>query len=250
MVIMISANVHGSVLSDQLISQDYRVRDAALKQIPTLAATEKHSLAQELCAHLKSPDITVLGLLGSAFMRLEWVNASPALIEFLKENPGNTTAISTLSSFDAAAIPAMIDLLKSDQPVLKSQALYVLKGIRSPIDKAVPATGDLLQEPDEELRYQAVEFLATMHQRNSAATAQPQLIRALKDNSARVRNAAVHVLGRIGDEKAVPYLVRGLEDTEHPLARAEVIQALRSIGTDPAWEALEELGVKRPLDKH
>ncbi len=57
-------------------------------------------------------------------------------------------------------------------------------------------------------RLAAVHKLRIMHSRRAV----PDLIRALNDRNRTVRNAALRALGELGDERAFPFLLKALED--------------------------------------
>jgi HEAT repeat protein len=126
--------------------------------------------------------------------------------------------------------------------------------------------GDLVVEPmiaflEEPGRHPARAWAANILGEVKAQSAFPALIRALGDLEDEVRAKAAFALGRLGDRRAVPYLLEHLLSDPAPFVRARIAAALgqfgdpevidrlvRSLG-DPAWwvrmrsvEALEQSG--------
>ena len=126
--------------------------------------------------------------------------------------------------------------------------------------------GDLVVEPmiaflEEPGRHPARAWAANILGEVKAQNAFPTLIRALGDLEDEVRAKAAFALGRLGDRRAVPYLLEHLLSDPAPFVRARIAGALgqfgdpdvierlvRSLG-DPAWwvrmrsvEALEQSG--------
>ena len=126
--------------------------------------------------------------------------------------------------------------------------------------------GDLVADPLIELldrpgrqpaRAWAANILGEVH----ADRAFPVLVRSLGDLEDEVRGKAATALGRLGDRRAVPYLLEHLLSDPAPFVRARIAGALGQFGGadvidrlvralgDPAWwvrmrsvEALEQIG--------
>jgi hypothetical protein len=93
-------------------------------------------------------------------------------------------------------VPVLLDVLKSDNPVARIQAMKALGGLGDRATKAVPALTDALRSPDANVRGEAAHTLAEMAA--AAGPAVPALIELLKDKSAGVRQEAVVGITRIG----------------------------------------------------
>ena len=96
-----------------------------------------------------------------------------------------------------------------------------------------------LQDPDKEVRLQAVEGLMKL----ADTIAVPPLIGALKDSDQEVRTKAAEALGRLADERMVPPLIEALKDPDKGVRTA----AARTLGgqydkraVPPLIEALKD----------
>jgi HEAT repeat protein len=128
--------------------------------------------------------------------------------------------------------------------------------------------GDLAVEPmiaflGDPARHPARAWAASILGEVGAARAFPALVRALSDLDDEVRAKSASALGKIGDRRAVGYLLDHLLSDPAPFVRARIAQALgqfdepevierlvRALG-DPAWwvrmrsvEALEQVGAQ------
>lgn len=133
--------------------------------------------------------------------------------------------------------------------------------------------GDLVIDPmiaflDDETRHPARAWAAAVLGEVKAPRAYPVLLKSLNDLDDEVRAKSAGALGRLGDIRAVPYLLDRLLTDPVPFVRARIAGALgqfsgdevverlvRALG-DPAWwvrmrsvEALEQIGrrAERPL---
>ncbi|MGE5091028.1 MAG: HEAT repeat domain-containing protein [Bacillota bacterium] len=125
-------------------------------------------------------------------------------------------------------------------------------------DLVVDPLIEVLQQPGRQpARAWAANVLGDVR----AARAFPVLVRSLGDLEDEVRGKAASALGRLGDRRAVPYLLEHLLSDPAPFVRARIAGALGQFGDadvidrlvralgDPAWwvrmrsvEALEQIG--------
>ena len=66
------------------------------------------------------------------------------------------------------------------------------------------------------------------------------------ERSEKVRVQAALVLGRAGDARATPFLIRAMEEDDSPTVRAMAAQALGDVGDERARVPLEAVGVDDP----
>ncbi|MEP6572492.1 MAG: HEAT repeat domain-containing protein [Gemmatimonadota bacterium] len=156
---------------------------------------------------------------------------------------------------DPRAVLPLIAALKTSEPWLAPRIADIL--VRH---------GDQVVEPmmlflNEPVRHPARAWAANILGEMKAARAFPTLVRALSDPDDEVRAKSASALGRIGDRRAVTYLLDYLLSDPAPFVRARIAGALgqfndtevidrlvRALG-DPAWwvrmrsvEALEQIG--------
>jgi HEAT repeat protein len=93
--------------------------------------------------------------------------------------------------------------------------------------------GELLKDPDPDMRRTAAEAMGKIGRGSSRAG----LIAALHDREARVRAASALSLGRVGDRESGPALVESLSDPAE-MVRAAAALALGEIGPPPVSESL------------
>jgi len=163
----------------------------------------------------------------------------PALIEDLKgaDKEKSGQANLALIRVGAPAVPAIVELLATTDPRLRSLALTTLWGMGAKAEAAVPALVETLADPDPEMRVAAAMALANMGP--AAAGAVPALINALGDGESRVRQTAVKALGNIGPaaRDAVPVITRAVKRGAWPEAEEALRQIQGRPPENPAPEA-------------
>lgn len=192
---------------------------------------------------------------------------------------------------NAKAVPALLDTVaatRTEDADVREIALRALARIGDPralsplvnalkqsevwlvprIADILTRHGDLAVDPmiaflEDPARHPARAWAASILGEVGAARAFPSLVRALTDLDDEVRAKSASALGRIGDGRAVGYLLDHLLSDPAPFVRARIAQALgqfdqpevverlvRALG-DPAWwvrmrsvEALEQVGAQ------
>lgn len=106
-------------------------------------------------------------------------------------------------------------------------------------DSEVSAIGTLLQDPQRPLKER---FRALFTLRNLGGEAAIEAIsNTFHDPSALLKHELAYCLGQMKDPKAIPTLVRVLEDVSHePMVRHEAGEALGAIGDPKVLELLEK----------
>lgn len=124
-----------------------------------------------------------------------------------------------------AEIQKVIESTKDMSPTIRWQALAFLIQINAP-----QADGLILemlrQDPDTTLRKNIVLMLGDHHGPNSSE----YLVKALQDQEAQVRVAALQMLDKIGDYSAGPAISELLRDTDDSV-RLAALTALNSLQT-------------------
>jgi HEAT repeat protein len=163
---------------------------------------------------------------------------------------------------DPRAVPPLVDALRQAEVWLAPRIADIL--VRH---------GDLVVDPmigflEETVRHPARAWAANILGEMKASRAFPALARALGDLDDEVRAKAAGALGRLGDHRAISYLLDHLLTDPAPFVRARIAGALGQFGEtevidhlvralgDPAWwvrmrsvEALEQIGpvAEQPL---
>lgn len=121
-----------------------------------------------------------------------------------------------------SAIP---EALRSNDPARLSAVLELLEGW----GKALPLPDllPLLHHPDPDIRYRAFRVLPYLA---NVRALEPEILRALQQDEARVKAAACLAAARLRIESALPLLVRSLRDPDSDLALAAA-SALAEMGS-------------------
>ena len=146
-----------------------------------------------------------------------------------------------------------VALDRAAEPLPRLRALEALAQRRDALGPLVPRIATLLDDPNDDVRYQAGYVL--YHAGDAGAPAVPALVRTLRAASDVVRNEAVAALGHLGPlaRDAVPALrtVTGFD----PVAdvRRQAAQALTfidpALAREPIDEQLARLDAKEALDR-
>ena len=156
---------------------------------------------------------------------------------------------------DPRAVGPLLDALRSSEVWLAPRIADILSRHGELVVDPLIA---LLEQPGRQpARAWAANILGEVH----AERAFPVLVRSLGDLEDEVRGKAASSLGRLGDRRAVPYLLEHLLSDPAPFVRARIAGALGQFGSadvidrlvralgDPAWwvrmrsvEALEQIG--------
>jgi HEAT repeat protein len=128
------------------------------------------------------------------------------------------------------AVPALVELLGSEDERLRARAASALWGMGSKGKGAVPALALALGDANFEVRVASAMALESMGP--DTTEAMPALIRALTDREGRVRQWAAKALGKIGPaaKEALPALV---EASKYDPIRPAVEEAIREIRGEP-----------------
>lgn len=144
------------------------------------------------------------------------------LLELLREeNPGlRSQAMTILSKLGILALKQVETYLKDNDRDVRIFAANILgtTGLR----EAFPALVEAIHDPEENVRYAIVEALGKIGEKKSI----PLLLDILKDEWARY--PAVEALGLLKAQEAIPYLLKIYEEDEW--VRLVVIEAIGNTG--------------------
>lgn len=179
-------------------------------------------------------DLTLTGAVDTVG-KLKHTPAVPHLVALLAQvDPGTSYLIvQALGRIaDAAAVPALLDALRGDDPWVRAAAAGSLIQIGAP---AVDGLVAGLRDPEKTVRRASAKALGKIG--DSQEIAVMGLSGALLDIDSGVRRFAAEALGRLGDEAAVPSLAEALTDRDAD-TRIAAFRALASLATPEAQAAV------------
>ena len=166
-------------------------RKAALKAIGLLGP-EAAPAVEDVAGHLTDPELTEEAAVALSFIGRE-------------------------------AYAPLRDAVKSDDPVVRREALRSLGKLRerAPLDSraVVPLLLEALSDPDPGVRTVAATYLGIIHEEGT--TVVPALVETLEDENPEVRAAAATALGSFESEgrAAIPALKKATGDKSEDVAR-------------------------------
>ncbi|GMV42500.1 MAG: hypothetical protein AMXMBFR64_42160 [Myxococcales bacterium] len=155
-------------------------------------------------------------------------------------DPADLPSTTDMVRLGRRATPAIINgLVNSMSEQVRSSCAAVLTATRDP--RAITALIDALDDPDDGVRYLALQALGMVESRSS--TPRVLTLLAKPGVAAYVRSEAIRTLGRIGDPAAVEPLMRRFRTTWDPAAQEALWDMRMQLGTS----ALEDIVVP-PLE--
>jgi HEAT repeat protein len=140
-----------------------------------------------------------------------------------------------LISLGEPSVPALVELLHSEEPRERLLAATTFWGMGPRARSAAGDLADALRDADPQVRVTCAMALENMGP--AGADAVPSLVGALQDGDRRVRQAAVKALGAIGPaaSAALPALTREIKRQSWPEAE-EAVRRIRGVsaGAVPA----------------
>jgi cellulose synthase operon protein C len=255
-----------------------QLRSAATEALTAAGRTAVPALISHLQGKLDGDPATVVQLLRD----IGDARATPALVNELDRGRlSRELVLDALRALgDTRALVPVLGLVSDKDPAVRLAAMRALRPLLGKGSRAADVVGDLLDDPELEIRIMAAEYLGLMQ----AEVALPALMQIAASARAeiRLRAAAVSALGEIGSTKATKTLLAILRTGPAPLqlaaansliyiqdpisvmplldlveeapraARASVVRTLggvlRDRSHDRARRALEALAADAPLD--
>ncbi|HNS25592.1 MAG TPA: HEAT repeat domain-containing protein [Methanobacteriaceae archaeon] len=175
--------------------------------------------------------VWVLGEIGN-------IQVTEALIKALKDNDWTVRrhAANSLGMIgDEEAVPSIIKALNDRDWHVRKYAAVALGKMKD--ERAIPILLEALDDDDADVRWKAASSLVKMGE-----ISVPLVINVFKTGSWRVRGRAAEILGKIGDERAVPVLIDSLSHgkslEKHRHVRGKAAEALGNIGDKVALDIL------------
>jgi HEAT repeat protein len=208
---------------DDLLSRspkDVEAATAELEQRGTAALPLIRRTLQDAAA---DPAHRKAALKASAILGARAAEVIPDVTASLEDKEYSPEAAIALSFMGSAAVPSLREAIKSDEPVVRREALRALAKLRerASIDPmiVVPVLLESLNDPDPAVRNVAVTYLGIVRDNPDKEVA--GLIKALADEQAEVRQAAAVALSAYGllAEPAIPALKKATNDPDDEVKR-------------------------------
>ncbi|NMC18780.1 MAG: HEAT repeat domain-containing protein [Thermogutta sp.] len=246
-------------LVQALADEDADVRRAAIQGLAETAPARADIAVPALIRALDDD--------GGRWQKPNWILASqalgrykeaalPALMDLLKGDDPKQAAYGCLGIYEigpagAPAVPRLIELLEKDDPRYRRAVIGALMSIGPASAPAVPLLRKQLFSEDFHTQYWSCRALGAIGA-PAALEAVPDLIDRLKNGAASVKRNAAAALGRLGPDigtEALQALIEAVDDPVQPV-REQAIQALGRIGPaagEGAATAILESHRKRPV---
>jgi HEAT repeat protein len=208
---------------DDLLSRtpkDVETATAELEQRGTAALPLIRRTLQDPAA---DPAHRKAALKASAILGARAAEAIPDVTAALEDKDYTPEAALALSFMGSAAVPSLREAIKSDEPIVRREALRSLGKLRerASIDPqlVVPLLLTSLEDPDPSVRNVAVTYLGIVRDIPDKEVA--GLVKALADEQPEVRQAAAVALSAYGllAEPAIPALKKAANDPDEEVKR-------------------------------
>lgn len=208
---------------DDLLSRTPKEVEAATAELEQRGTAALPLIRRTLQDPAVDPARRKAALKASAILGARAAEVIPDVAIALQEPELAPEAALALSFMGSTAVPALRDAIKSDDAVVRREALRSLGKLRerASIDPqiVVPLLLEALNDPDPSVRNVAVTYLGIV--RDSPEKEVAGLIKALADPEATVRQAAAEALSAYGllAESAIPALKRAANDPNDDVKR-------------------------------
>lgn len=238
---------------DTLHESDWHTRQVAAQHLRKFAEsvrdTENASHAVEsLSTALEDDESLVRWSAAEALALIGDRYAVPALLSALSDRNWTVrvAAIRAIGEIEAhEAIQKLINSLNDPYIIVREAAAETLGKIADVT--AADALVQALNDEDSCVRFAVVQALGEL----GDSLVVPELVSLLNDEDISIRWAAIEALGKIGDTASVSALIQCLDDTASPSWEERRLcdaaaEALQTIGSQPAREAVESWRMKQP----
>jgi serine/threonine-protein kinase len=218
-------------------------RDALTKLLEDPHKTVRHTALEGLaamtiavdvgpiCQRLRDPDLTVQAKAIETIVQINDPKAVHHLLDILQDESEyvRRAAVEVLNLVgNTSAIKDLLGALRDRDWWVRVRAADALGSIGGP--KVVEAVLSLVKDKDEFIRRCAIEILVTTRAQGGGEAVLPSLVEALDDGDWWVKERAIDALAGLGDKRAVPPLLRVME--QDIKAAPVAMRALASLG-DP-----------------
>jgi len=219
-------------------SKDQSVRIAALRALGQLGDESSVELLAQSAANASGAEQKAAR---DSLYRLRGSNVDKVILESIPKADARTK-VELISSIGRrnikAGVPTLLETAKSSDRKVRIESLRVLKVVAGP--EHLPALVELLiNAKSSSDRTKAVKTIAAVAHRiedkNRQAASVLAVLPSVKESAARC--SLLNVLGRIGDNSALPVLIASLKDENVDIQTA----AIRALADWPSPEPLDEL---------
>jgi len=203
---------------DDLLSRSPRDVAAATAELEQRGTAALPLIRRTLQDPNADPAHRKAALKAAALLGARAAEVIPDVANALQESDYAPEAALALSFMGSAAVPTLRDATKSDEPLVRREALRSLGKLRerASIDPqiVVPLLLESLNDPDPTVRHVAVTYLGIVRDNPEKEVA--GLIKALSDPEAPVRQAAASAVAAYGPlaEPAIPALKKAASDPD------------------------------------
>ena len=190
-----------------------------------------------VCGRLRDPDLTVQAKAIETIVQINDPASVHHLLDILQDESEyvRRAAVEVLNQVgNTSAIKDLLGALRDRDWWVRVRAADALGTIGGP--KVIEAVLSLVKDKDEFIRRCAVEILITTRVKTGGEAIFTSLVDALDDGDWWVRERAIDALAGLGDPRAVPPLVRVME--QDLKAAPIAIRALASLGDPQAIRPL------------
>lgn len=196
-----------------------------------LIGVKRHTYITTLIHNLQSPDLQVRTAAIDELVRLRASRAVEPLGALLKSRSKpishsdyrlSMKAADALAVLGEVAVPTLLEIMREGTEYTQMLAATALTNIGRPAVNAV--INELVAAPLE-LRRKLIWILQAVKDHRAV----PQLIKLLEDDDSKVRRYAAWALGEIGEPSCIPALIAALED-RHGRVRWDAAKALEKFG--------------------
>ena len=208
---------------DHLYSQNPREVEAASEEVAALGARALPVVQAVLRDHNAEAERIKAALKAAGIIGQAAAPAIPDVTALLPEAGVTSEAAIALSYMGPAALPPLREALRSEDHVVRREALRSIGTLKDraplPLETVLPLLIAGMSDPDPSVRAVGATYLGIIHE--GAEKAVPALIKGLTDPDPEVRRASAAALGSFGAEAApaLPALRKASTDRNEDVAR-------------------------------
>ena len=208
---------------DDLYSRNPREVEAASAEVAALGARALPAIQAVLRDHNAEAERIKAALKAAGIIGQAAAPAIPEVVSLLQEPGVTSEAAIALSYMGPEAFAPLRDALRSDDPIVRREALRSIGKLKDraplPLDRVLPLLIAGMSDRDPGVRAVAATYLGIIHE--GADRAVPALIEGLDDPDAEVRRTSAAALAAFGPEAApaLPALRKAAKDPHDDVAQ-------------------------------